>query len=82
MSWTAQASSSAEAVAASGGIKYARDKVAGLPCTCGKAVSPRAAVKLDMEGVLLPRAQTPLRLGCLLWGWGPGCSCSFLIFLK
>lgn len=83
MTWTAQASSSAVAVAALREIKYAFDnKVAGLACRHGEVLGQRAAVKVDMEGVPLPGAQSPIRPGRLLWGWGPGCRHSFLIFLK
>lgn len=64
MTWTTQASGSAAPAAASGHMKHAHDnRVLRLACRHSKLLSQRAAVKADTEGVSLPGAQHPTRLG-------------------
>lgn len=83
MTWTTQASSSAVAAAALREIKYAFDnKVAGLACRHGEVVGQRAAVKVDMEGVPLPGAQSPTRPGMPSLGIRPRVQALIFNFLK
>ena len=62
MTWTAQASSSAVAAAASGTLGMHRTtEWQGWPAHTGR-LSQRSTVKVDTEWVALPEAQSPSRL--------------------
>lgn len=78
-----QASSSAMAAAALREIKYAFDnKVAELACRHSEVLGHRVAVKVDMEGVPLPRAQSPIKLEMPSLGMGPWVQALIFNFLK